>query len=109
MFGAFAVFAAAAALVAPHKAADFTKLDTTVTMSDGDVMRDASMDESVERSRARAAICVSESGTPRIADNWVRMNRHQSRRSGSAGLSSLRNRNGVSRMNKGPNSHGRCR
>jgi predicted acyl esterase len=35
MFGAFAVVAAAAALVAPHKAADFTKLDTTVTMDDG--------------------------------------------------------------------------
>src|SRR5262249_49001275 len=35
MFEAFAVVAAAAALVVPHKAADFTKLDSTVTMSDG--------------------------------------------------------------------------
>ena len=35
MFGPLAVVAAAAALVAPHKAADFTKLDTTVQMDDG--------------------------------------------------------------------------
>jgi predicted acyl esterase len=35
MFGAFALVAAAAALVAPHKAADFSKVNTTVTMTDG--------------------------------------------------------------------------
>jgi ABC-2 type transport system ATP-binding protein len=35
MFGPLAVVAAAAALVTPHRAADFTKLDTTVKMTDG--------------------------------------------------------------------------
>jgi predicted acyl esterase len=35
MVGALALIAAATSLVAPHKAADFTKQDTTVTMSDG--------------------------------------------------------------------------
>jgi len=35
MVGALAVVGAAAALVAPHKAADFTKLDTTVKATDG--------------------------------------------------------------------------